>query len=381
MKIKRYFGNTTQEAMAKLKKELGSDAVILHTRKIKREGILGFLKKPLVEIVAAIEEPEKTTAKPKTSISKEPLMPKVEMKDIFQMKNEMHNSMVNDEVKRLRETVEHLVYNIESNGDVKLPDELKPMHKILVDNGVEAVVATKLMQELIQEQRKLDYNYDSREMMTKILSKYLGKVSPISLDGKQKIVFFIGPTGVGKTTTLAKIAAQYALVNKNKIGLITADTYRVAAVEQLKTYSEILNIPLKIIYEGHEIVDAIKDYYDKELILVDTAGRNHNSKDKIIELTEMLAHVSNPEIFLVLSSTTNYNAIVKIIEKYSEINDFKLIFTKLDESENIGVVLSTKYNFDNELSYVTTGQSVPEDIQLVNIEEVVKTLLKEQHYA
>lgn len=289
--------------------------------------------------------------------------------------------MVNDEVKRLRETVEHLVYNIESNGDVKLPDELKPMHKILVDNGVEAVVATKLMQELIQEQRKLDYNYDSREMMTKILSKYLGKVSPISLDGKQKIVFFIGPTGVGKTTTLAKIAAQYALVNKNKIGLITADTYRVAAVEQLKTYSEILNIPLKIIYEGHEIVDAIKDYYDKELILVDTAGRNHNSKDKIIELTEMLAHVSNPEIFLVLSSTTNYNAIVKIIEKYSEINDFKLIFTKLDESENIGVVLSTKYNFDNELSYVTTGQSVPEDIQLVNIEEVVKTLLKEQHYA
>lgn len=381
MKIKRYFGNTTQEAMAKLKKELGSDAVILHTRKIKREGILGFLKKPLVEIVAAIEEPEKTTAKPKTSISKEPLMPKVEMKDIFQMKNEMHNSMVNDEVKRLRETVEHLVYNIESNGDVKLPDELKPMHKILVDNGVEAVVATKLMQELIQEQRKLDYNYDSREMMTKILSKYLGKVSPISLDGKQKIVFFIGPTGVGKTTTLAKIAAQYALVNKNKIGLITADTYRVAAVEQLKTYSEILNIPLKIIYEGHEIVDAIKDYYDKELILVDTAGRNHNSKDKIIELTEMLAHVSNPEIFLVLSSTTNYNAIVKIIEKYSEINDFKLIFTKLDESENIGVVLSTKYNFDNELSYITTGQSVPEDIQLVNIEEVVKTLLKEQHYA
>lgn len=381
MKIKRYFGNTTQEAMAKLKKELGSDAVILHTRKIKREGILGFLKKPLVEIVAAIEEPEKTTAKPKTSISKEPLMPKVEMKDIFQMKNDMHNSMVNDEVKRLRETVEHLVYNIESNGDVKLPDELKPMHKILVDNGVEAVVATKLMQELIQEQRKLDYNYDSREMMTKILSKYLGKVSPISLDGKQKIVFFIGPTGVGKTTTLAKIAAQYALVNKNKIGLITADTYRVAAVEQLKTYSEILNIPLKIIYEGHEIVDAIKDYYDKELILVDTAGRNHNSKDKIIELTEMLAHVSNPEIFLVLSSTTNYNAIVKIIEKYSEINDFKLIFTKLDESENIGVVLSTKYNFDNELSYVTTGQSVPEDIQLVNIEEVVKTLLKEQHYA
>lgn len=381
MKIKRYFGNTTQEAMAKLKKELGSDAVILHTRKIKREGILGFLKKPLVEIVAAIEEPEKTTAKPKTSISKEPLMPKVEMKDIFQMKNEMHNSMVNDEVKRLRETVEHLVYNIESNGDVKLPDELKPMHKILVDNGVEAVVATKLMQELIQEQRKLDYNYDSKEMMTKILSKYLGKVSPISLDGKQKIVFFIGPTGVGKTTTLAKIAAQYALVNKNKIGLITADTYRVAAVEQLKTYSEILNIPLKIIYEGHEIVDAIKDYYDKELILVDTAGRNHNSKDKIIELTEMLAHVSNPEIFLVLSSTTNYNAIVKIIEKYSEINDFKLIFTKLDESENIGVVLSTKYNFDNELSYVTTGQSVPEDIQLVNIEEVVKTLLKEQHYA
>lgn len=381
MKIKRYFGNTTQEAMAKLKKELGSDAVILHTRKIKREGILGFLKKPLVEIVAAIEEPEKTTAKPKTSISKEPLVPKVEMKDIFQMKNEMHSSMVNDEVKRLRETVEHLVYNIESNGDIKLPDELKPMHKVLVDNGVEAVVATKLMQELIQEQKKLDYNYDSREMMTKILSKYLGKVSPISLDGKQKIVFFIGPTGVGKTTTLAKIAAQYALVNKNKIGLITADTYRVAAVEQLKTYSEILNIPLKIIYEGHEIVDAIKDYYDKELILVDTAGRNHNSKDKIIELTEMLAHVSNPEIFLVLSSTTNYNAIVKIIEKYSEINDFKLIFTKLDESENIGVVLSTKYNFDNELSYVTTGQSVPEDIQLVNIEEVVKTLLKEQHYA
>lgn len=381
MKIKRYFGSTTQEAMAKLKKELGSEAVILHTRKIKREGFFGFLKKPLIEIVAAIDEPEKVVSKPKSSIPKEIILPKPEIKDIFQIKNEAQQTLVTDEVKKLRETVENLVYNIETSTELKFPDELKSIHRILTENGVENSVATKLMQELVQEQKKLEYQYESKELMQKLLVKYLGNISPIALDGKQKIVFFIGPTGVGKTTTLAKIAAQYALVNKNRIGLITADTYRVAAVEQLKTYSEILNIPLKIIYEGVEIVEAIKDYYDKELILVDTAGRNHNSEDKIIELQEMLSCVKNPEVFLVLSSTTNYSSVIKIIEKYKSINDFKIIFTKLDESDNLGIILSTKYSFQNDLSYITTGQSVPEDIQLVNIDEVVKTLLKEQDYA
>lgn len=389
MKIKRYFGNTNKEAMDKLKKELGENAVILHTRKIKRPGMLSFLRKPLVEIVAAIDEENREPQKTKLQESQKMQRiqtekanrPKTQLNTdiLFEGVNKNKDRVADDEVVKLRQTVESLVSSIENTRDdaVVYPEEVKVLQKRLTSNGLDYENTTKILNELMREYDKIEGRINYENLLMKLLKKYLGPVKPITLNNKQKIVIFVGPTGVGKTTTLAKIAAQYALVNKEKIGLITADTYRIAAVEQLKTYSEILGIPLKIIYDGSEIVEAVQDYYDKELILVDTAGRSHKNNDKVKELKEMLGQVKDPEIFLVLSSTTNKNTIDGIIETYKFINDYKLIFTKLDESDNYGIVMSICYEKENPLSYITTGQSVPEDIKLANIEEIAKSLLGE----
>lgn len=381
MKIKRYFGNTNKEAMDKLKRELGENAVILHSRKIKRPGMLSFFRKPLIEIVAAIDEEKNDDSlklKKREEKKKENKRTNQLNTDLLFKKNEPKREK-DDEVVKLRQTVESLVYSIENNRDEAsvYPDEVKALHRRLLENGLDYENTTKILSELMREHSKLEGRMNYEDLLVKIIKKHLGPVKPITLNKKQKIVIFVGPTGVGKTTTLAKIAAQYALVNKEKIGLITADTYRIAAVEQLKTYSEILGIPLKIIYDGSEIVEAVEDYYDKELILVDTAGRSHKNGDKIQELKEMLGQVNDPEIFLVLSSTTNKATIDGIIDTYQFINDYKLIFTKLDESDNYGIVMSTCYDKKNPLSYITTGQSVPEDIKLANIEEIAKSLLGE----
>ncbi|MCT4663110.1 MAG: flagellar biosynthesis protein FlhF [Tissierellales bacterium] len=389
MKIKRYFGNTNKEAMDKLKKELGENAVILHTRKIKRPGMLSFLRKPLVEIVAAIDEENREPQKSKLQESQK--LQKTQIKKENRSKSQLNTDLLfegvskskeriaDDEVVKLRQTVESLVSSIENTREDTgvYPEEVKLLQKRLTSNGLDYENTTKILNELMREHAKIEGRINYENLLIKLLKKHLGPVKPITLNNKQKIVIFVGPTGVGKTTTLAKIAAQYALVNKEKIGLITADTYRIAAVEQLKTYSEILGIPLKIIYDGSEIVEAVQDYYDKELILVDTAGRSHKNNDKVKELKEMLGQVKDPEIFLVLSSTTNKNTIDGIIETYKFINDYKLIFTKLDESDNYGIVMSTCYEKANPLSYITTGQSVPEDIKLANIDEIAKSLLGE----
>ena len=187
---------------------------------------------------------------------------------------------------------------------------------------------------------------------------------------------FLGPTGVGKTTTLAKIAADYSLNHKKKIGFITADTYRIAAVEQLKTYAEILNIPISVIYTPQEIKEAIANYSDKELILVDTAGRSHKNAEQFAELKMLVASAQADEVFLVLSCNLGRTACKEIINHYSFINNYKLLFTKLDEAPVPGIILNARYATGKRLSYTTAGQSVPDDIEVADVENIVRSILR-----
>ncbi len=211
-----------------------------------------------------------------------------------------------------------------------------------------------------------------------IIKEYLGPPSPVrDSENLAKIILFIGPTGVGKTTTLAKLAAQFSIKDNKSVGLITSDTYRIAAVEQLRTYSEILDIPLKVIYDPEEIKEAIDELRDKEVILIDTAGRNHKIEEQLLETKSIINNVPNPEIFLVISATTTYKDIKSIIQSYSFIEDFKLIFTKLDESTTAGNILNTKVMTGKDLSYFTTGQIVPDDIEIASPEKIVDLIVGE----
>jgi flagellar biosynthesis protein FlhF len=207
----------------------------------------------------------------------------------------------------------------------------------------------------------------------------MGKPSVIQFRGKKPmVVFLIGPTGVGKTTTIAKIASKYKLEYNKKVAMVTSDTYRIAATDQLRTYANILDTPLSVVYSPDEINDAIDKLKDHDLILVDTAGFSHKNQEQKEDMKKLLMNL-NPAyeraVYLVLSSTTKYKDLKEIIDTYTAFTKFRLIFTKLDETTAYGNILNCKLYSGADLSYVTTGQNVPDDMEVVDTQHIVKQLL------
>ncbi len=373
MKVKRYIANDVQEAMIKIKSELGKEAVILHTRKIKKRGIKGFFHKPLVEVVAAIDSKEYNND-----------LYNQNKKESFQNKtnNLDNNALINglsEELNSMRKMLKKVLTKVDGTIEKELTNntiEDKYVNK-LIKNGVDRKIANQIIN-IVQRQINLtEENEQSIKNAIKVqIKKYLGMPYIIEKNSnKPKIIFLIGPTGVGKTTTIAKLAAKLSIIDNNNVGLITSDTYRIGAVDQLKIYSEILNIPLSVIYEPNEIQKIISKYSNLDYILVDTAGRNHKNNELIKELEVLVKNIDSPDIFLLISLTTAFNDILSIVESYSRIGDYKLLFTKIDESNNIGNILNTKLLTDRQLSYITTGQSVPDDIEIANIDKIANRIV------
>lgn len=214
-------------------------------------------------------------------------------------------------------------------------------------------------------------------MYQKIVLK-LGQIHAIEAGKTQpKYIFFIGPTGVGKTTTIAKIASMLKMNKKKKIALMTADTYRIAAVEQLTTYANILDIPLHVVYSPEEVKEAKEKLKDYDIVLVDTAGRSYKNREQRDDLERLLNSVPEKEreVFLVLSATTKYYDLLKITDSYLQIVDYALIFTKLDETNCIGNLLNIRMKTGAPLSYATFGQNVPDDISAIDPQNIAKQLL------
>ena len=212
----------------------------------------------------------------------------------------------------------------------------------------------------------------------KMILKF-GEVAPVK-EAKNggKIIFFIGPTGVGKTTTVAKIASKLRLEEKKRVALLTTDTYRIAATEQLRTYAEILDVPFQVIYSGEELLEAQETYKDYDFILVDTAGHSPTNEEQHADLKHFVNSVDEKmtrELYLVMSATTKYKDLLRIVDSYEDMKGFRLIFTKLDETSELGNLLNIKMYTKAKLSYVTYGQNVPEDIQVFDAQSTVKKLL------
>jgi flagellar biosynthesis protein FlhF len=199
-------------------------------------------------------------------------------------------------------------------------------------------------------------------------------VEPLRLD--TRIVHFVGPTGVGKTTTIAKLAAEQVLKHKRSVGFITSDTYRIAAVEQLKTYANILNIPLEVVFSPLDLPKAFEKLADRDVIFMDTAGRNFRNEMYVSELNSLLRTQERYETYLVLSLSMKYNDMSAITHNFSKFGLDKVLFTKADETVTFGSIINLLYDFDLSLSYLTDGQNVPDDIRPMDVDKLADWLLE-----
>ncbi len=389
MKIRRYLGSNTQEAILKVKMDLGNDAVILNTRKVRQKGFFKLFAKPMVEVLAAVDEEygaKKEQPRQETRVQTLP-------REAMAVKNEEKDQKISDLENKVNgmETMLKKIYEqvqpdrqktAQAPADTgekqeSYPKVLQLFYNNLVKNEVEPETAKKIMDTVSARLGEGASVNETASVLYNVISGILGKPETLKLreDGRPTVVMLVGPTGVGKTTTLAKIAANYALNHKKKVGLITADTYRIAAVEQLKTYAEILGMPVSVIYSPGELGEAVELHSDKDIILVDTAGRSHKNKAQFEELKTIIQAANADDIYLLMSAITSVRNCREILGSYNFLKDYKLIFTKLDETPISGIILNARYMTNKSLSYITTGQSVPDDIEIANIDKITKNLL------
>lgn len=395
MIIKKFTANTENEAIMLAKEELGKDAVVMNIKTHKPKGIARLFKKPVVEITAAADDNQTIAPKSRKDLHMEAfrnnrdiIMPVEEEKDDEPEKENVKSSAIEEKLDNLASFLEKQISVKQEPAKTRGEDAtaetdkniecIKLIYNQLTDNDVDEKYANMIIGEVegtLKKDSPMDHILAS--VYQKIVLK-LGRTQRIEIrEKKPRVVFFIGPTGVGKTTTIAKLASRLSLSKRVKVALITSDTYRIAAVEQLHTYAGIMDVPLRVVYSEAELAEAKKDFSDYDLILVDTAGRSHKVKEQRDDIERLINAVPEEEreIYLVLSATTKYRDLVKITEVYSEIADYRLIFTKLDETDTIGNILNIRLLTGAPLAYATFGQNVPDDIGKIDAQAVAKQLL------
>jgi flagellar biosynthesis protein FlhF len=384
MKIKRYVGKNTQEALMKVKMDLGNNAIILNTKKVRQKGIKKYFTSPMIEVMAAIDdetvrirerELTKIDAISNNSSSQKNILSQKEEK-FTQLENKVNNieTLLDKVLDAVKPDNKAIGENSEENK--QMPQVFQLLYNNLLNNEVDEQIARNIIEQVKNRSDARNIN-DASLVMLSVISSILGKAEPINFrdDGKPTVILFVGPTGVGKTTTLAKLAAALMLTNNKKIGLITADTYRIAAVDQLKTYAEILGIPISVAYTVSEIYNEISNYGDKDVVLIDSAGCSCRDKQKFEELKNLVEICNADEVFLVLSSTASTKNCKDIIANYDFIDNYRLIFTKVDEAPVFGSILNTKCFSNKSLSYITNGQNVPDDLEIADVEKLSRNLL------
>uniref|UniRef100_UPI00405605B1 flagellar biosynthesis protein FlhF n=1 Tax=Agathobacter sp. TaxID=2021311 RepID=UPI00405605B1 len=402
MTINKFQGKTENEAIEKAKLEFGPNAVIMNVKEIKPKGLFKFFQSSTYEVTAAIEDnyiqardgflQQETAKKPEPSIrmqaSEHTQMASV-MKEIQSIKNE-EEKQFKQRLDNLSEMLEQKLGTVQTDSsadrmEIEKPQDSEEMNfvRILYSTLLNNEVNEKYVNQIMDEVEKFIRPGNSIDtILSNVYQKMIlkfGQPSPIDVTGKKpNVIFFIGPTGVGKTTTIAKIASKYKVDHNMKVAFITSDTYRIAATEQLRIYANILDSPMSIVYTVDEVNQEIEKYMDYDLIFVDTAGFSHKNEKQKADMKFLISGVNDEykkEVYLVVSATIKYKDLLDIVDTYHEISDYKLIFTKLDETSCYGNILNIKLYSGADLSYVTNGQNVPDDIEVFDTQKVVKQLL------
>ncbi|HLQ33705.1 MAG TPA: flagellar biosynthesis protein FlhF [Chloroflexota bacterium] len=468
MRIEKYHAEDMQEAFRLIKADLGSDAVVIQTRKV-RLGLFGWLKKPVYEVIAAVDEetarpgklatalaggtpkptarppllparPQRPAARPAAGDSPElppvvarparaqaaayasapsapgatpaeqatppsptafrPMSPaqsngggaeakaetreaspevdapvKLESSDVALLRD-MKNNMV-----ELKTAMSRLSKQAQFGNIANFSSVLVNVYQRLVDQELAEDLAQDIILKVNNELGSNGVtNYDLvREYVRRHIQELITVTGPPRLmTGKTKSIFLIGPTGVGKTTTLAKLAANYSLVEHKRVALVTVDTFRVAAIPQLRTYADIIGVPLEVVYTASDLADALGRFGDRELVLIDTPGGSPRNAKQLEVLKEYLDSVEMKDVYLTIASPTRYRDMVDVYNRFSICRIDGLLFTKIDETDRFGPLVNLLNETRARLTYLTTGQNVPQDIELADSVKMAELLLSEQ---
>lgn len=391
MKIKKYLVRNIEDAISQIKKDLGQDAYILSQKKVQKRGNLNLSNVELIEVTAAVDNakadsadistallnktysytsPDKAQKRKEEVFGKLKEDPDIEVNkdanlDLSDIKNEL--LPLTQEVAEIKKLLRANTTGIEGYREFK--GVFFDLYLDLIESGVERRLAEKLIHSL-QYQTDADNISDSgliKKRLFNLLTSSISIPSPMKLEsGKRKVVVMVGPTGAGKTTTIAKLCSYFKLMENRKVALITIDSYRIGAEVHLKTYADILDVPFYSVYNEREMGLRLDQLKKVEVIFVDTTGRSPNDKKGLYIMEKHLSSIpeGEKEVYLVLSASTKTQDLYLTYEKFSIFQPDKFIFTKVDESITLGNLFNLKMRTDIPAAYFSTGQRVPEDIEI-----------------
>lgn len=378
MKIQKYVARDMPEAMKRIRAELGNDAVILHSKVIYTGGFLGLFKKRNIEVLAALDpsiaeapipkQPKKREVRNSVLIKEPTTNPKpIDQASMFRSMEGNRVSDFPDIAKQLDEIKQNVqaVGDFSNNVSFSIPTPIKKVVKQLDKQEIDQTIKNRMVKELVAKWYAAGENVMDSDVFKWAQELLLAEISPYSfgeISLSKKYLNVIGPTGVGKTTTLAKIAANIILKQQKKVGFITTDTYRIGAIEQLKTYANILDVPLEVCYSMEDFENATKKLDGCDVILIDTAGRNFRNKKYVEDLMQVVDYKREMETLLVLSLTAKQKDLEEIYQQFSAIEIDSFVFTKLDETSSYGAMINLIVSCKKGVAYITIGQNVPDDI-------------------
>ncbi|MGN1386536.1 MAG: flagellar biosynthesis protein FlhF [Bacillus sp. (in: firmicutes)] len=378
MKVKKYNAPTMSSALEKIRAELGQDAVIINSKVLYTGGFLGFFKKKSIEVVAAVdpemEKLEIPTLKNK-KVMPQPKSVNLPDKEVFAdlVKMPVLSSASGMEAEITE--IKKMVKSLNTTKQIALHENVQKITELLTEQEISAEVIDDIVLLLSNSLEKESLTYAECLELTKTFM--LTKLPSVELAlFQKKFINVVGPTGVGKTTTIAKLAAESAIKYGKKIAFITTDTYRIAAIEQLKTYATILNIPIEVAYNLEDFQKATEKFSHYDLVFIDTAGRNFRNKEYVKELRNIIDFEQELETYLVLALTSKQRDMEAIVNQFSLIPITHFIFTKMDETASLGSMFNMVESHNVSVAYVTNGQNVPDDIVKTTSAIIVQSILE-----
>ena len=405
MRIKKFVAHSLKEATEQMKTELGPEAIVVSSRKVTRGGPFNFLGRDAFEVTGAIDDAppaaqntyrrrqttgfEKHLDQSRSSLDEENALAglrriaeqfgdrqaddvraatgnrrRSDGPEFFELRSDMED---------VKGTLKAIVEQLKYSHMPPLPDMLQKAYGRLIQHDVDEHLAADIIQ-AVYARANQDQITNKSYLEKQLLATIAGIIPTPDVEKSRRkrtrVIALVGPTGVGKTTTIAKLAAINKLLSGLDVGLISADTYRIGAIEQLRTFAGIADIQMDVVYKPSEVGPALRKFKGKDLVFLDTVGRSQRSKKELYDLAKFVFAAEPDETHLVLNASTNVKTCEEIIEQFKVVKPNRLIFSKLDEAATYGPMLSIIHRHNLPLSYVTTGQAVPDDIRQVQASQL-----------